>query len=110
MTKIISLAAGLLVATSATAFASVIDDRQEAQARKIEIGRETGAITWREGLMLQKEQREIARLEAEFLGDGKFSKSEKRTLNEMLDEAAQHIAFESTDGWHRLWFMPRFGK
>jgi hypothetical protein len=110
MTKIMTLAAGLLVATSATAFASVIDDRQEAQGRKIEIGRETGAITWREGLMLQKEQREIARLEAEFLGDGKLSKPEKRTLNEMLDEAAQHIAFESSDRWHRLWFMPRFGK
>ena len=110
MSRIVTLAAGLLVATSATAFAHSNDARQEEQAALIESGRQDGSITWREGLKLRKEQREIDRVEAEFREDGNLTRHERRLLHEMQDEAEEHIASEASDGWHRLWFLPRVGK
>ena len=64
-TKILFAAAAIVAATTATASAhSVrkIDRSLDRQAETIEQGRRTGQITWREGLKLRAEQREIARL------------------------------------------------
>jgi DNA-binding response OmpR family regulator len=66
MTRIIKatvLAVAALAATSTLATAGDrVDHRQKAQSERIEHGRSTGAITWREGLKLRQEQARIARL------------------------------------------------
>jgi uncharacterized protein HemX len=112
--KIALIAAAVLVATTAGASAHSskydVDARQERQADAIERGRETGAITWKEGLKLKKEQREIAETEAQFRADGRLSKGERQILKNMQDEAATHIASEKQDGWRRPWWLPRVGR
>lgn len=116
MTKITLIATALLVATTAAASAhssnnsNRIDARQDRQNDAIELGRQTGAITWREGLKLRKEQREIAETEAQFKADGKLSKGERQVLKRMQDDAASHIKNEAHDGWHRPNWLPRVGR
>src|SRR5712691_722241 len=56
MNKIALIATGLLIATSAAASAHSIDATRDRQADRIEHGRQTGRITWTEGLRLRAEQ------------------------------------------------------
>ncbi len=109
MSKVGFTAAAILLATSGAALAGGIDERRAAQAHQIEGGRESGSITWSEGLKLRAEQNRIARAEALFRGDGYLSSSERRILRHMQNEAAEHIAEEKSDGWRRARWMPRFG-
>lgn len=110
MTRLVPLAVILAVAAPAAAFAGKVDDRRDWQAERIEQGRNDGSITWREGLKLRAEQRKISRTEAELKADGYLSKTDRRELNAMQNEAANNISSESNDTWHRAWFLPRFGK
>jgi hypothetical protein len=110
MIKIALIATGLLIATSAAASANSIDATKDRQADRIEHGRETGRITWTEGLRLRAEQHRIARTEAEYEAKGYMTKSERRDLRDRQDAAAEHISEEKTNGWSRLWFLPRFGR
>jgi hypothetical protein len=82
-------------------------DGARSPGRRIEQGRETGKITWTEGLKLRAEQKRIARLEAEFRSDGYLSSSERRKLRTLQNDAADHIAHEKRDGWRRAWWLPR---
>src|SRR5262245_4552992 len=75
MNKIALIATGLLIATSAAASAHDIDATRDRQADRIEQGRETGKITWTEGLALRAEQRKIARTEANYEEKGYMTKS-----------------------------------
>jgi hypothetical protein len=109
MNKVALIATTLLVATTAAASAASIKGTQERQANRIEDGRETGKITWTEGLKLRAEQNKIKRTEAEFRSDGYLSKSEYRTLKKMQHDASKDIAHEAHDGWKRAWWMPRIG-
>jgi uncharacterized protein HemX len=109
MKKVALIATTLLVATAGAASAHGVNGTQERQAARIEYGRETGKITWTEGLKLRAEQRRIARTEAEFRSDGYLSKSEYRKLKVMQKNAGHHISKEKSDGWKRAWWMPRFG-
>lgn len=110
MNKTALIAAGLLVATTAAASAHSIDATQERQANRIEQGRETGKITWTEGLKLRAEQKRISRTEASYKADGYLSKSERRNLRDMQESAAENIAHEKNDHWRRAWWLPRFGR
>ncbi len=110
MNKIAIIATGLLVATSAAASAHSIDATRDRQSDRIEYGRQTGKITWTEGLRLRAEQRRIARTEAALESKGYLTKSEHRTIRAMQEDAAEHIAAEKNDGWRRLWWLPRVGR
>jgi hypothetical protein len=110
MKKIALIATGLLIATSAAASANSIDATRDRQADRIEHGRETGKITWTEGLRLRAEQRRIARTEAEYEAKGYLTKSERRDLRDRQDTAAEHISEEKNNGWRRIWWLPRVGK
>lgn len=110
MNKIALIATGLLIATSAAASAHDIDATRDRQADRIEQGRETGKITWTEGLALRAEQRKIARTEANYEEKGYMTKSEHRVIRNMQEDAAEHITDKKTNGWSRAWFLPRVGR
>jgi hypothetical protein len=110
MNRVAVIAISLLVAGTAAASAASVNQRQEYQADRIEQGRESGKITWTEGLKLRAEQRRIARTEAEFRSDGYLNKSERRVLKDMQDDASEHISSEKHDDWRRAWWLPRFGR
>ncbi len=110
MNKIALIATGIMLASSASAFAySSTDARQSEQWNKIEQGRNDGSITWREGIKLRRQQTEIARIEAEMKADGRLSRNEKRTLHRVQDQAQHNIVREANDGWQRPWWLRRFG-
>jgi hypothetical protein len=115
MTKIILIAASALIASTVAASAyspsrGDIDARQQRQLGAIEQGRQTGSITWGEGLKLRSQQRLISRTEAQLAADGKLSARDRRYLNSMQDGAREEIVNEKTDRRRRLWFLPRFGR
>ncbi len=109
MKKALLIATTVMIATAGAASAASINRTQERQADRIEDGRETGKITWTEGLKLRAEQNKIKRKEAEFRSDGYLSKSEYRTLKKMQNDASKDIRHEAHDGWKRAWWMPRIG-
>jgi hypothetical protein len=109
MKKVFLIAASLLIAGTAAASAHSIDGTQYRQEKRVERGRETGQITWTEGLKLRAEQNKIERKEARFRSDGHLSRSEYRELRRMQGKASRHIAHEKHDGWHRAWWLPRVG-
>lgn len=109
MKKLFLIATSLLVASTAVASAHGINATQNRQANRIEHGRETGKITWTEGLKLRAEQRRIARKEAEFRADGYLSRSERRELRKMQRAARRHIRQEMRDGRRRAEWLPRVG-
>ncbi|MGE0024387.1 MAG: hypothetical protein AB7S70_12235 [Hyphomicrobium sp.] len=110
MNRTVPLALLLSLAAPAMASADVIDDRLDRQAERIERGRETGSITWTEGIKLRAEQNRIARTKAALEADGNLSRADRAKLAEMQRTASQSIRSESRDGWHRLFGLPRFGK
>lgn len=105
-----ALALSLLVLTPAVASAHSSETRQTYQLGEIERGRQTGAITWTEGLKLRKEQREISKVEASLKSDGHLSKKDRRVLNKLQTAAEQHIADKATNTRHRATFLPRVGR
>lgn len=110
MSKIITLAATALVATTGVALAHSNEARQAEQQAWIEQGRQDGSITWREGRKLRKQQAEIARVEEELSEDGRLSRTDRRVLHKLQDEAAESIDSEATDRWRRWWWLPRVGR
>ena len=109
MNKVALIAAGILAASSASAFAHSNDARQSEQWNKIEQGRNDGSITWREGIKLRRQQAEFARIEAEMKADGRLSRTEKRSLHRIQDQTQHSIVREANDGWQRPWWLRRFG-
>ncbi len=114
MTRVIKatlLAAAALATTTTLATAGDrVDHRQQAQADRIEHGRNTGAITWREGVKLRQEQARIARLEALYRADGKLDRWERQRLQDLQNAASRHIYAEGHDRWSRWSVLPRFGR
>jgi hypothetical protein len=110
MKNAIIIATSLLIASTAAASATSVDAVKDRQADRIEHGRETGKITWTEGLRLRSEQNKIARAEVEYRSDGYLSASERRKLRVMQNEAAEHIGDEKHNGWSRVWWLPRVGR
>jgi hypothetical protein len=110
MKKIILAVATALVATTAAASADTISRRQEYQSDRIEQGRKTGSITWTEGLKLRAEQKRIARTEEAYRDKGYLTRSDRRDLRGMQNEASAHIAQKKNNSWYRAWWAPRVGK
>ncbi len=110
MNRTIPLALMLSIAAPAIASAGTVDDRMDRQTARIEHGRQTGAITWTEGIKLRAEQNRIARTKVALEADGYLSKSDRAKLAEMQSDASKNIRKESRDSWHRLWGLPRVGK
>ena len=106
-------AAGLVLFSAASASAASsrnIEARQDRQADRIDDGRRTGSITWREGMKLRAEQRRIKRVETAFERDGHLDRQERRILSNMQDRASSNIRHERNDSWHRVWWAPRVGR
>jgi hypothetical protein len=110
MFRIGTLALALLATSSAAAFAGKVDDRREHQYYEIEEGRQDGSITWTEGLKLRQEQRKISKVESVLKSDGYLSRKDRRILSKLQNKASRDIAEETSDRWHRVWWMPRFGR
>jgi hypothetical protein len=110
MIRITSIALAALVAMPAIASANTIDERRHNQAYKIEQGRQNGSITWREGIKLRKEQREIARTEDRLNDKGYLTKRDRVKLTQMQNKAAHNIRAEKNDSWRRWWLLPRVGR
>ena len=68
-----------------------LDTRQARQHRRIEDGWRSGELTRKELKRLRKNQRQIAHLERKFSADGHYSRRERQTLREALDEASGRI-------------------
>jgi hypothetical protein len=111
MNRIASIAASLLIATTAAASAhsGSIDARQALQGKLIESGRQNGSITWLEGLKLRAEQKRIERQKVKFSADGRLSYSERKKLQRLQHKAKGNISNELYDGWRRARWLPRFG-
>lgn len=109
MKKVILIATAAIMASAGMASAASIDSTQARQAKRIEAGRESGKITWTEGLKLRAEQNKIKRKEAAYRSDGYLSTSEKRKLRTMQRDAGKHIAQEKHDSKQRAWWLPRVG-
>jgi hypothetical protein len=110
MNRTIPLALMLAIAAPAVASADAIGNRMDRQADRIEHGRETGAITWTEGIKLRAEQKRIARTKASMETKGYLTRSDRAKLAAMQTDASKNIRKESHDSWHRLWDLPRVGK
>jgi hypothetical protein len=108
-TKIL-LSAGLMLATTTGALAHSNDARLMEQAYAIEDGRRDGSITWREGRLLRKDQREVERVKTALEADGLLTRSDKRILYKMQDEAEARIQSEASDSRNRPSWLPRFGR
>ena len=110
MKRVFLIVTSLLIAGTAAASAHSIDGTQYRQGKRIEQGRQSGKITWTEGLKLRAEQNRIANKEAALRFDGYLSKSDRRTLRAMQRDASKHIVQEKHDGWSRVWWLPRVGR
>mgnify|MGYP005836527237 CR=1 FL=1 len=78
-----------------------VDARQERQMRLIHYGVQTGQLTPREAQRLMAEQREIERLQRQFMVDGYLSPQERRRLDMALHEARSNIREELRDRQYR---------
>ncbi|MCB1522443.1 MAG: hypothetical protein KDJ37_17995 [Hyphomicrobiaceae bacterium] len=113
VSKIITLAAAMLVGSTALASAhsvKPVDKRFEKQAYSIEQGRRSGKITWTEGIKLRAEQRRIAAVRNAYLADGRLTRAEARDLRQRQQAARWHIIAEKNDSRRRLFGLPRVGR
>ena len=100
---------GTLVAATGSASAHqrwryAIDKREATQHQLIRQGRHSGALTWRETVMLRREQIRIARMEHAFRADGHLSWNERQAIRFAQDAASQHIYHERNDREVRRWW------
>lgn len=110
MKSLVAILVSLAVIAPTAASAHSSYARQTEQLGHIERGRQTGAITWREGLKLRKEQKDIAKVERELASDGRLSPRERRILKKLQNNAHENIQAETYDRYHRAWFLPRVGR
>jgi hypothetical protein len=104
-----ALAAAFIVLGSSLASAHTIEQRQTEQRYQIELGRETGSVTWLEGRRLRAEQQRIMQVEKSLKADGALSARDRRILRTLQNDAEAHIVAEKTDNRRRWRFLPRIG-
>lgn len=106
--------AGLLLATGMSAAAQAhpgalaLDARRTDLAMAINAGRDSGAITWTEGIKLRRQLAAIDRTARELKADGHLSAHDRRILSGMQDSLEGQIIAESADFRQRR-FLPRIG-
>ena len=114
MLKHTALAAALVLSTISAASAHDynpstdtrgIDARRAQEMQRIEEGRRTGQLSWREYFFLRREQSAIAQHERVAKADGYVSPAERAQLNREIDQASQDIHRLRTNnevaGWRR---------
>lgn len=109
--KLAALSIVALLATTGMAQAhdtSMIDAVQAQQRHRIEHGRHTGQLTWREYRHLRAEQRHIARMEREAKADGQVSRHEYRAIRSAQHAAARHIYAQKHDDQVSFWRGMRY--
>jgi hypothetical protein len=74
-----------------------VDARQANQEARIAQGAASGALTPREQRRLNKEQKAIAKAEANAQADGKVTQAERRHLHKMQDKASADIRHQKHD-------------
>lgn len=78
-----------------------IDLRQERQLNLIHHGIYTGRLTPREAQRLMAEQRDIERMQRQFMADGHLSPQERWRLDSALHEARSNIREDLRDRQYR---------
>ena len=87
---------GLFIHQQAVAGNS-INDRQHKQATRIVHGVANGELTAKETLELSKQQARIAKTEAKFKSDGKFTKRERAIVHKKQNRASRNIYRQKHD-------------
>jgi hypothetical protein len=115
--KLTATAVMLLLTTTVAASAheyrgygiSDVDSRRANQMRRIEDGRRSGQLSWREYRFLRREQRQIAYDELRAKADGYISSFERLRLNRELDESSHDIhGLKHNDQVARWWRWNRW--
>jgi hypothetical protein len=83
------------------AFDHRVDRRQNRQWARIDDGIENGELSRREVKRLQKDQRQIARMERRFERDGYYSPKERRIMERALDRSSDRIERAKASGHGR---------
>jgi Spy/CpxP family protein refolding chaperone len=105
----VAIAATLGTAATAHAYDS-IDARQASEARRIEQGRRSGELSWREYRALKSQQSRIAADERRARADGVVTPEERHRLNRELDQASHDIYRLKHNGevsrryWWNRWY------
>lgn len=113
---LIAVVAGVVLAGPASAKSATqirqeaIDKREAAQAEAIVEGRTNGSLTWWERARLVREQRRIAKLEAQVLADGKITKGEYLAVKAAQNDARDHIKADEHNQSVRGWWWRTFSR
>lgn len=112
----IAVVAGLVLAGPASAKSATqirqeaIEKREAAQADAIVEGRTNGSLTWWERARLVREQRRIAKLDAQVAADGKITKSEYLAVKAAQNDAGDHISADKHNQYVRGWWWRTFSR
>ncbi len=88
---IVMVAMVFALVTADAAMAGRAKNRQVKQQKRIHQGVHSGALTKRETVRLQKEQRHINRSKKRALRDGEVTRRERLRLERKQDRASRHI-------------------
>ena len=111
---LIAVVAGAVLAGPASAKSATqirqeaIEKREAAQAEAIISGRKDGSLTWWERARLAREQRRIAKLDAQVLADGKITKGEYLAVKAAQNDASDHIKTDEHNQFVRGWWWRTF--
>ena len=94
---LIALLTAAPMAASAQTMAERIDNRQVRQEQRIDQGVQSGALTARETVRLEKQQNKIERVETRALSDGSINRKEAARLTNMQNRASHSIARQKHD-------------
>jgi uncharacterized membrane protein YebE (DUF533 family) len=101
------IAGAVLMATATGALADRMDERLARENHRIEEGRRSGQLSYREAAQLRVEQWRIARMIRSARSDGHVSPREARDIEAAQDAASRHIYAEKHDretARHRRWW------
>jgi len=90
-----------LAAVAPAGAATVIDQRQENQERRIDQGIQSGQLTGPEAERLQRQQNRIETMESKAQADGKVSAAERRKIRRAQNRASRRIWREKHDAQTR---------
>ena len=75
-----------------------VDQREANQEKRIEQGVASGALTSRETLRLEREQKHVAVAESRAKADGTVTAAERKRLHKMQNAASRDIKHQKHDG------------
>lgn len=78
----------------------VVDQRQANQERRIEQGTQSGALTEREAVRIERGQDRVQRIEDKAKADGKVTRAERVRLHQTQDAQSARIYNQKHDRQH----------